>query len=490
MSSIQNGDRIADRYRIESVLATGGMGAVYRANDERLARAVAIKVLLAELASSATQIARFEREAVASARLSHPGIVQVYDFGKTDQGLAYLVMELILGRTLAAVLDEGRLEPSRAVDLAHQALGALSAAHGAGIIHRDLKPANLMLVPLATGREHVKILDFGIAQLKSGDAYARLTSTGDIIGTPSYMAPEQARGEACDPRTDVYSMGMVLWSCLTGRRPWGEQHIAQMIVAVQTEMPMRADLVCGDVPKAVALVVEKAIGKRADDRFSSAVEFADALTKAANAITPHTRAPLTPTAPNPFGSAPNIAASTPAMSSGPPVAATRLGSPAPPLVSPAPTAVLLPAQLPAPVVAPRPFVTPGPARMAGPPRPRARWWLRIVIALFALGSLIAIAIVVLVLGLGVLGWEAFTSLPNAEHPAAASQPPSQSEDGEPTCEAAERCCTLGEGPEDECARYLEVPLDVAACRAAIGSYGDAITQGGGDASPCATSYVE
>ncbi len=456
MSFLAPGTRIADRYRIEQELASGGMGAVYRAHDEKLARPVAIKILLAELAADPTQIARFEREAFASARLTHPGIVQVHDFGKTDQGLAFLVMELISGRTLATVLDDGRISPARALDIAEQALAALGAAHEAGIIHRDLKPANLMLVPIAKDREHVKILDFGIAQLKTGEAYARLTATGDILGTPSYMAPEQARSEPADARTDVYSMGMVLWCCLTGQKPWGNAHLAAMVIAVQTEMPTRADLLSADVPKAVALVVEKAVSKRPEDRFTSAADFAQALSRAANAIPPDTRAPLPGTVLNPLG--------TPA-----PI------PPAPVRAAPAkttPMAAPIAAKISAPIAAP-----------ATKPARKPRWWLRILLAVLALTVIGVVGAIALVLILGLLGIEAFMSLPNAQHPAGGSITTGD----DPTCAAAERCCSLAGG--SDCASYTTYPLDPAGCRAAIGSFGDTITQSGGNAAPCSPSYI-
>ncbi len=493
MTSIQAGTRIADRYRIESLLASGGMGAVYRATDERLSRAVAIKILLAEIAADATQVARFEREAIASARLSHPGIIQVHDFGKTDAGVAYLVMELISGQTLSSVLDRSRLTPKRAVDIVDQALAALAAAHGAGIIHRDLKPANLMLVPLGGEREHVKILDFGIAQLKSGEAYARLTATGDVVGTPSFMSPEQARGEPCDPRADLYSMGMVLWCCLTGQRPWNYPHVAQIIVAVQSEMPRRADRVTADVPKAVATVVEKAIAKRAQDRFASAAEFAAELRKAANAIAPGTRAPVPQTAASPLGARLSPAdlgrAALPVAAAASPPAPT-----APPATpSPAPTAPATPIALAPRAITAAPLAAPATPTPTAPPerepRPKRRWWLRITLALVALVALGGVATLALVAVLGVMGLSWFASLPNARHPAPGFgvQPAALAPD--PTCAAAARCCALGGGDSSECTSYLSEPLDLDRCRQAIGSYGDAITAEGEDATPCSPTYA-
>jgi serine/threonine protein kinase len=313
---LKPGDLIADRYRIGALIARGGMGAVHRGTDERTGRAVAIKVLLRELADDRTSVARFEREVTAAARLDHPGVVSVIDFGTTPDGVSYLVMEHVSGRTLASVLDQGRLAPSRAADIVEQALGALAAAHAAGIVHRDLKPANLMLVPAgAGGREIVKLFDFGIAQLKTSSAFARLTAAGSVIGTPAYMSPEQARGGECDARTDIYAMGMVLWCCLTGTRAFTGREV-DVLLAVQNVVPPRADQVVPDVPAELATIAARALAKRPEDRFQSAAELAAALVAArtsmgtvaapqpgANVTTlmasPSPLAPLTPTLPEP-----------------------------------------------------------------------------------------------------------------------------------------------------------------------------------------------
>ncbi len=270
------GQLVGGRYRLEAPIARGGMGVVYRAVDERLARGVALKVMHAELAGEQTEVTRFTREAAAMASLHHLGLVQVLDAGE-DGGVPYLVMELVHGRTLAQVLDAGgKLDPMRAADITEQALFAISVAHGAGIVHRDLKPGNLMVVD-AGGRELVKVLDFGIAQLKTGTAYTRLTQTGAIVGTPTFMAPEQVRGEVCDARTDVYAMGVVLWCCLTGRRPFVGTDIADTILKVMNEPAIRADRLEAGVPPALATTIEIAMSKRREDRFASASAFASAL---------------------------------------------------------------------------------------------------------------------------------------------------------------------------------------------------------------------
>ena len=295
MKAVAPGAKIADRYVLESVIAKGGMGAVYRATDERLGRTVAIKVLLAELAEDATSITRFEREASAMARLTHPGIVQVFDFGKHD-GVPYIVMEHVVGRTLATELDTlKRLAPHRACDIVEQALLGVVAAHAAGIVHRDLKPGNIMIVPTGTGaREVVKVLDFGIAQLKESVPYVRLTNLGAVLGTPTFMSPEQVRGETSDPRTDVYAMGVVLWCCLTGQRPFQAPDVPGVLARVLGEMPPRADKIDPSIPIAIAHATERAMAKRLNARFATATDFARALADAReqSAIPPTSVSPL------------------------------------------------------------------------------------------------------------------------------------------------------------------------------------------------------
>jgi serine/threonine-protein kinase len=283
MADLRPGAKIAERYVLESVIARGGMGAVFKAIDERIGRTVAIKVLLDELAGDATSIARFEREATATARLSHPGIVQMFDFGKSD-GVSYIVMEYVVGRTLATELEQrGRIAPVRACELIEQALAGLSAAHEAGIVHRDIKPGNIMIVPTGSGasaREVVKVLDFGIAQLKDSKPYTRLTKLGAVLGTPTFMSPEQARGEPSDPRTDVYATGIVLWCCLTGQRPFHGADVGATLKRVLGEMPPRADHVDPSIPAPIAEAVQRAVEKRADARWPTALAFAGALAEA------------------------------------------------------------------------------------------------------------------------------------------------------------------------------------------------------------------
>ena len=411
------------------------MGAVYRATDVRLWRAEAIKVLRSELASDTTEIARFEREAIAVARLHHPGIVQVLDVGR-EGAAAYLVMEHVQGRTIGAVLgQEGRFASERAADIAEQALFAIAVAHEAGIVHRDIKPGNLMVVPTG-GREMVKVLDFGIAQLKTGTAYTRLTQTGAIIGTPAFMAPEQARGEACDGRTDVYAMGVVLWCMLTGRKPFAGRTVAETIEQVLGEVPMRADRVEPSVPAALAALCDVALQKRPDDRYPSASAFAAALVELRQ------RAPV-------------IAAAVPA-----PIAATQSSFATPersmvPPTSPGPSATFVTPERTATLahVASPPHVSVPPTAPVLEPavaRPARRW---------STGQLV-IAALVLVTATGLVtcigGAYAFRRWAGsaAAAPFVPSMPTMPSILGSPdsVCERAVRCCETVARGDASCAQ--------------------------------------
>jgi serine/threonine-protein kinase len=216
---------VADRYRLEAQLGIGGMGAVYRAHDRRLGRPVALKVLR-DLDADAEQRARFEREARTIARLRHPGIVTLYDQGELDGGVLFLVMELLAGNNLAVLIErDGRGSPAQVAALLRQAGSALAAAHAAGIVHRDLKPGNVVLDQQGL---HFKLVDFGIARPLAG---AGLTETGLVLGTPGFMAPEQAMGRPVDGRTDLYGLAAVAWAALTARPLFAIRNSAQAAYA-------------------------------------------------------------------------------------------------------------------------------------------------------------------------------------------------------------------------------------------------------------------
>lgn len=262
------------RYRLGQVLGTGGMATVHEGRDLVLDRPVAVKLLAPALATDPSFVARFRQEALATAQLSHPNIVTVYDAG-TDRHSPYLVMELVRGRTLAHLIrTDGPLAPAEAARIGADIADALAAAHAKGIVHRDVKPANVLLAP--GGR--VKVTDFGIARtLGSGS----LTRVGMVLGTPSYLAPEQARGEPADARSDLYALGCVLYEMLTGAPP----HVGDsaMVVAAQhlhANPPPPSALAPGVSPPMDESVM-RALAKDPRDRFASATEMAGSLRRSA-----------------------------------------------------------------------------------------------------------------------------------------------------------------------------------------------------------------
>ncbi len=262
---------LSDRYRIVKHLARGGMADVYEAEDALLNRAVAVKVLHANFASDEAFVSRFRREAQAAANLSHPNIVAIYDWGK-DNGTYFMVMELIRGRTLRQILkSEGALLPRRAAEIAAETAAALAVAHQHGVYHRDVKPGNIMI----TTDGAVKVTDFGIA--RALDDSEELTRTGAVIGTATYFSPEQAQGLPADERSDVYSLGIVLYESLAGKPPFtGDSPVA---VAYQhvSETATTADQVNPDVPPEISAIVAHAMQKDPADRYQTADAFRDDL---------------------------------------------------------------------------------------------------------------------------------------------------------------------------------------------------------------------
>jgi serine/threonine-protein kinase len=280
---------LVGRYELGEVIGRGGMGTVYRATDLVLRRTVAVKVLPGMLAEGdATHVARFEREARAAASLTHPGVVAVYDSG-ADEATRFIVMELVAGRSLEAILrDEGPLDPDRAAGIAARVADALAAAHGAGIVHRDVKPANVMLA--ADGS--VKILDFGIARALDG---ATLTHGASVLGSAAYMAPEQALGERADERSDIYSLGCLLYAMLIGRPPFtGEAAAAVLHQHVNAE-PRPPSEINPSVSPALDALVTRMLAKSPDARPQSAALLRGRLA-ATSAESPGTTA-TAPTAP-------------------------------------------------------------------------------------------------------------------------------------------------------------------------------------------------
>ncbi|MGE0790388.1 MAG: serine/threonine-protein kinase [Sandaracinaceae bacterium] len=275
-----DGRLLGGRYRLHAQIGEGGMGIVYEAIDEVLSNRVAVKVLRPSDDSGRTAIARLHREARAAAALGHPNIVRVTDLGR-DGDSAYLVMELLRGRTLDEELHlHGSLPLDRAVRIHLQLLDALGVAHQAGVLHRDIKPSNIFLTRLADGSELVKLLDFGLAYLLEERTSAKLTATGIAIGTPAYMAPERIYGEPIDGRADLFSVGVSFFESLTGQLPFAADNALALRGRILLENPRSVREDRPDVSEDVARVIERALAKRAVDRFPTAAEMAHALAAA------------------------------------------------------------------------------------------------------------------------------------------------------------------------------------------------------------------
>lgn len=267
---------LADRYRVLRTLGEGGMGRVYLAEHVRMGRLSAVKVMSPSLAPTPEAISRFNREAANASRISHPNVAAIYDFGETEDGTLYLAMEFVEGRTLTDILREGGpLVPPRAAELAGQIADGLHAAHHLGIVHRDLKPDNILVTTQHDGRELAKIVDFGIAKTTQ-NADQTVTSLGVAIGTPEYMSPEQIAGEALDARTDLYSLGLVLFNMLTGVLPHPALTSKQSLVQRLTAKPLTLSEVKPSVPwpPRVQKALDRALAPEPDDRYSNVLDFA------------------------------------------------------------------------------------------------------------------------------------------------------------------------------------------------------------------------
>jgi serine/threonine protein kinase len=263
--------RIASYTLIEPI-GHGGMAVVYRARQDSLERTVAVKILSENLAASPEFMERFRREARTAANLRHPNVITVFDFGEDERGVPYLVLEYIEGPTLADLMDRG-LEDKRIPDLLAQIAAGLDYAHARGVIHRDIKPGNVLL----TDDGRAVLADFGLAWLLEG---AHLTLTGGVIGTPEYMAPEQAGGDPIDHRADVYSLGVMLYEMLVGERPFvAETPIAVLLQHLQDAPPSVLDA-RPDLPPAVGEVIAKALAKDPNERYLSARALARAFQEA------------------------------------------------------------------------------------------------------------------------------------------------------------------------------------------------------------------
>ncbi len=261
------------RYQIQERIAAGAMGVVYRGERVKLGRAVAIKFLHASLADDPARRQRFEIEAMAMARLDHPHCAQVIDTGIHEQ-MPFVVMDFIRGVTLREVLDRGALDPRRAVALMRQILAGLAHAHEIGIVHRDVKPANVMLTDRTLIGEQVRILDFGLARLREGNAGI---TAGMVIGTPAYMSPEQCKGGVIDARVDVYACGVLLYEMLTGHKPYEHAEPLEILrMQIHSPPPRLPELPSLDA------VISRALAKDPDERYATATEMHAALDAAVN----------------------------------------------------------------------------------------------------------------------------------------------------------------------------------------------------------------
>jgi len=369
---------IAGRYRIESRLGVGGMSTVHLAFDTRLERYVALKLLAEHLADDPTFVSRFRREALSAARLVHPNIVQVFDFGFDErQHQHFIVMEHVPGHSCAELLrDRGHLDVEQAVEIISQACRGLDYAHRHGVVHRDVKPGNL----LVSDSDVVKLADFGIARATDQSS---ITQVGSVLGTAAYLAPEQARGEEAGPRADIYSLGVVAYQLLSGRLPYEASSLSELALKQQRESPAPLDAVNPRVPRQLARAVAMALALDQERRIPDALSLAQALQSGARGAEP----------------LPGTTAAT-ALGTG---AATRViprGAPpstASTRVARANGPATVPGMRPARRIEPRPYPTGAHApydRGAPPPRPRRAGARLVPVLAFLLAIVIAVVIAV------------------------------------------------------------------------------------------------
>lgn len=299
------GSTLPGGYVIGQVIAEGGMGRIYRAEQRALERSVAVKVVHPHLLSDPEIRSRFFVEARTASRLNHPNAVRIIAFGEVPGGQPYLVMELLGGTPLTTLAAAGPIPLPRVSGLVTQALGALEHAHSLGIVHRDFKPDNVIVESLRSGADLVKVIDFGLAHLLSETPDDGRTGPSAAAGTPSYMSPEQARGERVDGRSDVYSAGIVLYELVTGHLPFEGETATQTLLAVVNDRPIdpRERAPERNITEALVAVMMRALAKERSVRFQSAHELAAALTAALPAEpVRHSRPPRAPSIPPPAAS--------------------------------------------------------------------------------------------------------------------------------------------------------------------------------------------
>jgi eukaryotic-like serine/threonine-protein kinase len=276
------------RYEIVREVGRGAMGVVYQAHDPHIDRLIALKVLRSDRVAIEASVQRFLKEAKAVGRLSHPNIVTVYDVGQ-DQGVIYIAMEFLEGRPLSEVMLTGRLKSREVVEIGIQVAGALQYSHRNGVVHRDIKPANIIL---AAGNR-VKLTDFGIARIED-PLITKQTQAGEILGTPLYMSPEQVDGLPVDGRSDLFSLGVILYELSTGKRPFQGESLAGIFDEIRKASPPRPEKVESTIPGPLSDVIVKSLKSRPGDRFQSGEEMAKALTACLEEIVSHRRNGIPP----------------------------------------------------------------------------------------------------------------------------------------------------------------------------------------------------
>ena len=296
--TLQPGTIIDGKYRIDRLLGKGGMGAVYEGENERIHRRVAIKILHTEVSDRADVVQRFEREAQAAGRIGSAHIVEVLDLGSLPAGERFMVMEYLDGENLGArIKKRERFTPQEFAPILHALLEGLASAHEAAIIHRDLKPDNVYLVNAKSQPDFVKILDFGVSKFTDGGHDLGQTSTGMIMGTPYYMSPEQVRAEKVDARTDIYSVGVIVYYAITGRLPFQATRFVELALKITTTSPEPPESIV-QLDPAFAAIIQKAMHREREGRFQTARDFQAAVAQwmAANSIAPaYGRMSLPPT---------------------------------------------------------------------------------------------------------------------------------------------------------------------------------------------------